>query len=65
MFKELFNKTLDENVKELTVKELKELLKDIPDDFVVRMDIDTGSESFEDDVRYIKVLENRLKIQNW
>lgn len=65
MFKELFNTTLDENAKELTVKELKELLKDIPDDFVVRMDIDTGSETFEDKVRYIKTLGNKLKIQNW
>lgn len=65
MFKELFNTTLDENAKELTVKELKELLKDIPDDFVVRMDIDTGSETFEDKVRYIKTLCNKLKIQNW
>lgn len=65
MIKELFNTTLDENAKELTVKELKELLKDIPDDFVVRMDIDTGSETFEDKVRYIKTLCNKLKIQNW
>lgn len=65
MIKELFNTTLDENAKELTVKELKELLKDIPDDFVVKMDIDTGSETFEDKVRYIKVLVNKLKIQNW
>lgn len=65
MLKELFNTTLDENAEELTVKELKELLKDVPDDFVVRLDTDTGSETFEDKVRYIKVLGTRLKIQNW
>ena len=67
MIKKLFE--LEENSSELTIQELKEIINNLPDDMVIKMDIDSGDTSFCDKVRYIQVAPGEktdvLKIQNW
>ena len=43
--------------KELTIGELKEKLKDIPDNLIVRLSSDTGVDQSEDEGYEIKILD--------